>query len=218
VTGIPLDFTIEVLAEMMYKTVDLLGDEETTKHIQNLTFIGSSHAKKLASYEACFFIVLGKHDKFLPLTGFMSDPHIPSKSTFRLFVMIRGGMTPAKKMVLKYALLCYLQSLVKKEYIGSDLSDPNISAQAQYQPNPLETPFKALFSDFKKEQIHYQLQKDFNGPGDFHAYWKDMMAVAAWHRPSDYTRKPNACEPDMSKRKTTSQVGRWDAGSVYFLR
>jgi hypothetical protein len=35
---------------------------------------------------------LGKHDKFLPLTEFMSDPHIPSKSTRRFFVMIRGNM------------------------------------------------------------------------------------------------------------------------------
>jgi hypothetical protein len=87
-TDIPSDFIIEVLAEIMYKTVDLLGDEETTKRLHNLTFIGSSHAKKLASYEAHFFIVLGKHDKFLPLTEFMSDRHIPSKSTRRYFVIM----------------------------------------------------------------------------------------------------------------------------------
>jgi hypothetical protein len=72
---------------------------------------------------------------------------------------------------------------VKSEFIGTDLSDPKVFAMAQYQPNTLETHFKVLFSVFKKEQIHYQMQKDFNGPGDFHAYWKDAMAVAAEHRP-----------------------------------
>jgi hypothetical protein len=135
------------------------------------------------------------------LTEIAPDPSIPSKTTRRFFIMLRGNMTRAKKMVLNYALLCYSRSLVKKEFIGEDLSDPAVFALAQYQPNTLETHFKVLFSVFKKEQIHYQMQKDFNGPGDFHAYWKDTMAVAAEHRPLEYARKPNACEPDMSQKE-----------------
>jgi hypothetical protein len=60
-TGIPSNLSIEVLADIMHKTVDLLGDEVTTKRLKNLTFVGSRHAKKLASYEARLFIVLEKH-------------------------------------------------------------------------------------------------------------------------------------------------------------
>jgi hypothetical protein len=97
--------------------------------------------------------------------------------------MLRGDMTPAKKMVLHYALLCYLRLLVKKEYTGEDLSDPAVFALVQYQPNTLEMHFKVLFSVFKKEQIHYRMQKYFNGPGDIHTYWKDTMVVAVEHRP-----------------------------------
>jgi hypothetical protein len=161
---------------------------------------------------------LEKHDKFEALTEIISDPLIPSKATRRFYVMLRGEMTPAKKLVLNYALLCYSQSLVKSEYIGTDLSDPKVFAMAQYQPNTLETHFKVLFSVFKKEQIHYQMQKDFNGPGDFHAYWKDAMAVAAEHRPLDYARKPNAAVPDMcqkQKLRATLDNGTLDPYSNY---
>lgn len=186
----------------MNTTIDLLGDETTTTHLlKSLTFIGSSHAKKQHAYEARFFLVLGRHAHFVPLTELINDPDMPSKKTRKFYVMLRNTMTPSKKMVLNYALLCYSQSLVKKEYVGKDLSDPNTFAMAQYQPNSLETHFKVLFSVLKTNQIHYQFQKDFNGPGDFQAYWKHAMGVAALHRPLDYARKPNAAVPDMSQKE-----------------
>jgi hypothetical protein len=217
-TGIPSEFTVEVLAEIMHSTLDLLGDEETTNLLSNLTFVGTSHAKKQSSYEARFFIVLQKHDKFKTLTEMMADPTIPSKQVRRFYVMLRGVMTPAKKMALNYGLLCYSQSLVKKEFIGRDLSDPKAFADAQCQPNTLETHFKVLFSVFKSEQIHCQLQKDFNGPGDFQACWKHAMAIAAEHRPLDCARKPNAAVADMSqmeKLRAFLEDGRLDPYGDY---
>jgi hypothetical protein len=126
---------------------------------------------------------------------------MPSKKVRKFYVMIRDSMTPSKKMVLNYALLCYSQSLVKMEFVGQDLSDPVTFAQAQYQPNSLETHFKVLFSVLKTNHIHYQLKRDFNGPGDFQAYWKHTMGVAALHRPLDYARKPNAAVPDMDQKQ-----------------
>jgi hypothetical protein len=74
-TGIPFNFTIEVLADIMHKTVDLLGDEVTTKRLKTLTFVGSSHAKKLASYKARLFIVLEKHHLKADFLG-MQGPHM----------------------------------------------------------------------------------------------------------------------------------------------
>ena len=217
-TTLPSDITVEVLADIMNTTIDLLGDETTTSHLKNLTFTGTSHAKKQSSFEARFFLVLSCHPRFKPLTEIMNDPDIPSKKTRKFYVMLRNTMTPSKKMVLNFALLCYSQSLVKKEYEGKDLTDPQVFAEAQYQPNSLETHFKVLFSVLKRNQIHYQLQKDFNGPGDFQAYWKHAMGVAAIHRPLDYARKPNASVPDMSqKKKIRAQLedGRLDPFNVY---
>lgn len=217
-TSLPSDFSVEVLADIMHTTLDLLGDETTTRKLKSLTFIGTSHAQKQSSYEARFFLVLERHAHFKPLTELINDPDMPSMKIRKFYVMLRNTMTPAKKMVLNFALLCYSQSLIKKEYAGTDLSDPKTFAMAQYQPNSLETHFKVLFSVLKTNQIHYQLQKDFNGPGDFQAYWKHTMSVAALHRPSDYARKPNAAVPDMNqKKKIRAQLedGRLDPYNKY---
>jgi hypothetical protein len=78
-TILPSEFTVEVLADIMNTTVDLLGDEETTACLKNLSFVGSSHSKKQASFEARFFLVLAHHGHFKPLTELVDDPDIPSK-------------------------------------------------------------------------------------------------------------------------------------------
>jgi hypothetical protein len=202
----------------MNTTLNLLGDEETTSRLRKLAFTGTGHAKKMASYEARFFLVLSRHPHFEPLTQVINDPDIPSMKTRRFYTLLRATMNPSKKLVLNFALLCYSQSLVKLEYIGKDLSDPKTFAMAQYQPNSLVTYFKVLFSVFKGNQIHYRLMRDFNGPGDFQAYWKHTMGATALHRPLDYGRKPNAAVADMDQsHKVRAQLedGRLDPYNNY---
>jgi hypothetical protein len=57
---------------------------------------------------------------------------------------------------------------VKVAYRGKDLSkDPQLFADAQYEPDTAQTAFKMLFSRFNKEGITYSQSKDFNGKGNF---------------------------------------------------
>ena len=94
------------------------------------------------------------------------DPEDPTTKKRRLYILCRAPKAPNKQYLLNRALLIFSMKHVKVAYRGKDLSkDPQLFADAQYEPDTAQTAFKMLFSRFNKEGITYSQSKDFNGKG-----------------------------------------------------
>ena len=119
------------------------------------------------------------------------DPEMFGMKRRRFFILLRGVKTPLKKRVLNYSLLLFSQRLIKKNWEGQSLLDPQIFADAQYEPLVSAMMTRCLFAVFSNEQIIYSQAKDFNETGDFHAYFKDVYQRTKLLRPT-FATAPNA--------------------------
>jgi hypothetical protein len=125
----------------------------------------STYEKKKEKIELEFFSSLACHNTAFYLAEKIPDPVNPAEKIYRLYANCRSPKAPHKKKILNWALCIFSTTLVKKEYRKKDLSDPIVFAQAQYQPNVIDTTMKTLFAKFSSVDINYSLNHDFNGTG-----------------------------------------------------
>ena len=97
-----------------------------------------------------------------------------------------------------------------------DLKAPDVWAFAQYESTSMETMMKKLVSDFKANSINYSFRKDFRGPGDFQAYWKNLYNTIKEHRPVGQLDKAAYFDPMFrEKHKNVITDGRFNPHSNY---
>jgi hypothetical protein len=196
------EITVESVAAFLSSNQTLFGNENVTDALRKLTFTTKSHELRKDTMEARFFLTLESSQNFKALTVFVSDPELPLEKVRTLYLLLRGIATPLKKRILNFALILLSQNLIKKDYIGrTDLHEPQVKADAQYQPNSLTTMFKCLFARFGEKGILLRLDHDFFNAGDFQCYWKDVFKQTAILR-DDYAKLPNQAQFDeCSKTK-----------------
>ena len=165
------------------------------------------------SVEERFFYVLSQRDDFRHFCDFVVDPdtpELPDRQIRLFYALLRGRPTDLKKKVLNYCLLLFSSSCVKKSHKDQDLTDPEVFANAQYQPLSVDTMLKCLFSVFSQNGIWYKKDHHFNDTGGFPGYWKDVFAKAQQHR-SDFGTRPKASTYDKQykiKRAAAIKDGR----------
>lgn len=163
--------TIEEFAQSLINNPCLFGDEATTSLFKNFSVNSKLHEMMLEKIEERFFYVLSKHPNFKFLTDIIDDPELPGMTACRFYVAIRGVKKDIKKKMLNYSLI------LKKKYSGQELTDPEVFALAQYEPNTVDTNLCCLFGIFKNRSIVYSKGDDFKQRGDFPAYWRNVFEL-----------------------------------------
>ena len=144
-----------------------IGPNILAEDIADLDCNTDGYEKARSSIVNRFFQVLVNHPQLYPLADMIPDPDNPLMMKRRLYILCRAPKAPNKKFILNRALIIFSMTYVKKAYIGMDLSkDPQLYADAQYEPVTAQTAFKMLFSRFAEESITYSQSKDFNGKGN----------------------------------------------------
>lgn len=193
--------TLDQFAASLLNNPCLFGDEATTSLLNNFSINSECHELRKASVEAHFFYVLSCHPNFRFLCDFVQDPEYPTVAVNirRFYVALRGIKNDVKKRMMNACLILFSQSFVKKEYQDKVLTDPNVFAEAQYEPSTVDMYLRCLFTVFKSRSIIYCKNVDFNQRGDFPAYWKNVFELTRKLRP-EYGTKANASTFDPSYR------------------
>jgi hypothetical protein len=205
--NVPQEVTLQSVHDSLEFNKTLFGNEEFTSSLRLLCSITKGHQQFKDQCENRFFLVLEQHPAFKTLCDMIPDPTCNSMKRRRFHILCRGPKDPTKKRVLNFTLLLISQNLIKKEYFGRDFSNnPQLLADAQYQPNVVTKFFRSLFKVFKDQGIVYGYGVDFDEQGDFPAYWSKTFNDTKALRPIDYAETPNAAKFDPQFREKRAKA------------
>ena len=161
------DFTLTgILASIADNGPVRIGPNILAADMGDLFYNTEEYEKAKTTMVNRFFQTLVDHPQAYPLADMIPDPEDPTTKKRRLYILCRAPKAPNKHFLLNRALIIFSMKHVKVSYRGKDLSeDPQLFADAQYEPDTAQTAFKMLFSRFNKEGITYSQSKDFNGKG-----------------------------------------------------
>jgi hypothetical protein len=161
------DFTLTgILASIADNGPVRIGPNILAADMGDLFYNTEEYEKAKTTMVNRFFQTLVDHPQAYPLADMIPDPEDPTTKKRRLYILCRAPKAPNKHFLFNRALIIFSMKHVKVSYRGKDLSeDPQLFADAQYEPDTAQTAFKMLFSRFNKEGITYSQSKDFNGKG-----------------------------------------------------
>ena len=162
------DFTLSGILQSIADNGRMrIGPNVLAEDIGDLYYNTKDYEKAKTTMVNRFFQTLVNHPQAHPLADMIPDPEDPTRKVRRLYILCRAPKAPNKHFLLNRALLIFSMKHVKVAYVGMDLSqDPQLFADAQYEPDTAQTAFKMLFSRFSKEGIAYSQSRDFNGKGN----------------------------------------------------
>lgn len=192
-------YSLASISNEILNSLSLFGSPEKAAIFQSLCSTTGVYAKRKDDILKRLFYVLSLNEHLKHLAEQVPEPEIENEKEYRFFIELRGPKTPAKKKVLNTCLILFSQCLIRKEWVGKDLSKKEDFAAAQYQPNHVLTLFKMLFAEFSERCIVYRLQRDFKGKGKLLAYWRYVFEITKSSRP-DYGTTPHAAQFDANWR------------------
>ena len=169
----------------------LFGEAKETEVIKTMTGNTKKYdALRTQTYNH-FYNILRCHKTLKKLA-------IIEKNKKTVFENVCGGSrSEYKKHIINACLIVWGKGLVKKEYIGQDMTKLTRKelAKAQLQPSTIQLKHKMLWSVLGDRGIYYQA-RHFNFQGSYKWYWKNRFAVTKEQRP-DFSRQIKKTQYDQ---------------------
>lgn len=133
--------------------------------------------------------VLASNAKLCSLIDLVPDPVSPGTKTFRLFLLVRGVKTAAKKTLLNSVLMTWAH---KHRKIGFELDDP----LGVYQPGTTDTQVKMFFKVLNDNGTTITHSEMKGITGSYWKYFEELYRKTREVRP-DFGTRPNRAAVDL---------------------